>query len=250
MFYFLNLYVCLSNAEIITKPKKSCKFMFLSYKMFKNGRLYMFDFCMKQQADFSSFYYEHITIVNDSRVVRMTLQVVVSPITVILMAIEVSLMLLENIYITSITHEDYYIFIVQVTTVLQNSCKFVSPQLCDILVEVRKTDPKTGRDQITEFVKMTVNYWAIKFYDSCPRFVATWANKVQLALPRPKDRILIKSYFGAVLTLEKAEALVSLYIKYIGSQFTIWLLNQWRYNQVQKLVIHRYLLHFSLDSVV
>ncbi len=26
----------------------------------------------------------------------------------------------------------------------------------------------------------------------------------------------------------------------------IWLLNQWRYNLVQKLVVHRHLLHFSL----
>ncbi len=32
----------------------------------------------------------------------------------------------------------------------------------------------------------------------------------------------------------------------IGSQFTFWLLNQWRYNQMQKLVLHRYVLNFSL----
>jgi hypothetical protein len=32
----------------------------------------------------------------------------------------------------------------------------------------------------------------------------------------------------------------------IGSWFTFWLLNQWRYNQVQKLVLHRYVLNFSL----
>jgi len=32
----------------------------------------------------------------------------------------------------------------------------------------------------------------------------------------------------------------------IASQFTFWLLNQWHYNQVQKLLLHRYLLHFSL----
>ncbi len=96
MVYFLNLYVCLSNAEIITKPKKSCKFMFLSYKKYKNGRLYTFDFCIKQLADFTSLYYKHITIVNDSRVVKMTLQIVVSPTIVILMTLEVSFMLLEN----------------------------------------------------------------------------------------------------------------------------------------------------------
>ncbi len=33
---------------------------------------------------------------------------------------------------------------------------------------------------------------------------------------------------------------------FIGSQFTFWLLNQWHYNQVPKLVFHRFLLNFSL----
>ncbi len=31
----------------------------------------------------------------------------------------------------------------------------------------------------------------------------------------------------------------------IGSCFTFWLLNQWCYNQVQELVLHRYLLNIS-----
>jgi hypothetical protein len=35
-------------------------------------------------------------------------------------------------------------------------------------------------------------------------------------------------------------------IMLIGILFKIWLLNQWRYNQVQKLVLHRYVLNFSL----
>ncbi len=32
----------------------------------------------------------------------------------------------------------------------------------------------------------------------------------------------------------------------IGISFTFWLLNQWRFNQVQKLVVHRCILSFSL----
>jgi hypothetical protein len=32
----------------------------------------------------------------------------------------------------------------------------------------------------------------------------------------------------------------------IGCSLTFWLLNQWRYNQVQKLMLDRYLLNFSL----
>jgi hypothetical protein len=32
----------------------------------------------------------------------------------------------------------------------------------------------------------------------------------------------------------------------IGSWFTFWLLNQWHYNQMQKLVVHMYQLHSSL----
>ncbi len=47
----------------------------------------------------------HITIVNDdSIVIRMMLQVVVSPTIGILMTLEVSFMLLDNIYSTGITH--------------------------------------------------------------------------------------------------------------------------------------------------
>ncbi len=47
---------------------------------------------------YCGLYYEHITIVNDNFiVVRMLLQVVASPTIVILMTLEVSFMLLENI---------------------------------------------------------------------------------------------------------------------------------------------------------
>ncbi len=70
----------------------------------------------------SGMYYKQITIINDnSRVVRMMLQVESSPMIVILMILEVSFMLLENIYSTGVTrdnqpsHDDCYIFIVQAT---------------------------------------------------------------------------------------------------------------------------------------
>jgi len=55
-------------------------------------------------------------IVNDDfRVVRMRLQVVVSPTIVILTTLEVSFLLLENIYSTGFTHDNSHIFIVQAT---------------------------------------------------------------------------------------------------------------------------------------
>jgi hypothetical protein len=63
---------------------------------------------------FSGLYYKHITIVNDeSRVVgKLTLQIVASLMIVILMTVEVSfmflessIMLLENIFSTGITHD-------------------------------------------------------------------------------------------------------------------------------------------------
>ena len=55
----------------------------------------------------SGVYYKHITIVNDdSRVIILTLQVVASPTIVILKTLEVSFMLLENIYSTGTTHDD------------------------------------------------------------------------------------------------------------------------------------------------
>ncbi len=61
----------------------------------------------------SGLHYKNITIVNDdSTVVRMTVQVVASPTIVILMTLEVSFMLLENIYITGITHDDRHMTIV------------------------------------------------------------------------------------------------------------------------------------------
>jgi hypothetical protein len=61
----------------------------------------------------SGLHYKHIIIVNDdSRVVRMTFQVVASPTIVILMTLEVSFMLLENIYSTGITHDDHHMTIV------------------------------------------------------------------------------------------------------------------------------------------
>jgi hypothetical protein len=59
------------------------------------------------QGKVSGLYYKHNTIVNDdSRVVRMMLQVVAPPTIVILTALEVSIMLLNNIYSIDITHDN------------------------------------------------------------------------------------------------------------------------------------------------
>jgi hypothetical protein len=57
----------------------------------------------------SGLYYKHIVIVNDdSRVIRMTLQVVASPMIIILM-------ILGNIYSSGVTYNRQNIFIVQAT---------------------------------------------------------------------------------------------------------------------------------------
>ncbi len=54
-----------------------------------------------------------------TRVVRMMLQVVASPMIIRMTTVEVSFMLLENIYSTGITndehHDNHYLFIVQAT---------------------------------------------------------------------------------------------------------------------------------------
>jgi len=56
---------------------------------------------LKNSIDTSALYYKHIRIVNDnSRVVRMMLQVVASPTIVVLSTLEVSFTILENIYST------------------------------------------------------------------------------------------------------------------------------------------------------
>ncbi len=52
----------------------------------------------------SGLYYKHITIVNDDSM--MTLQVVASPTIIILTTLEVSFMLLANIYGRGITYDD------------------------------------------------------------------------------------------------------------------------------------------------
>ncbi len=57
-------------------------------------------------------HHKNTMIVNDTpRVVRMTLQVVMLPMIVILMTLEVSFTLLENIYCTGITHDDHNMII-------------------------------------------------------------------------------------------------------------------------------------------
>jgi len=58
----------------------------------------------------NGLFYKNITIVNDDSI--MTLQVVASPTIVILMTLEVSFMLLANIYSRGITHDDRHVMIV------------------------------------------------------------------------------------------------------------------------------------------
>jgi hypothetical protein len=58
----------------------------------------------------SGLYYKHIMIVNDDSI--MTLQVVASPMIVILMTLEVSFMLLANIYRRGVTHDNRHVMIV------------------------------------------------------------------------------------------------------------------------------------------
>ncbi len=57
----------------------------------------------------SGLYYKHITIVNDACI--MTVQVVVSPTIVILTTLEVSFMLLANIYSRGVTYDDCHVTI-------------------------------------------------------------------------------------------------------------------------------------------
>ena len=49
---------------------------------------------------------------------KVTLQVVASPMIVILTTLEASVMLLENIYDTGIAHDDHHIFILKGTGVI------------------------------------------------------------------------------------------------------------------------------------
>jgi hypothetical protein len=51
---------------------------------------------------------------DNSRVIRMTLQVVASLMAVILMTLEVSFLLLENIYSTGVTHDDHHMTFVKI----------------------------------------------------------------------------------------------------------------------------------------
>jgi hypothetical protein len=69
----------------------------------------MFGHCYKTYTT-SGLYYEHITIVNDDSI--MTLQFVASHTIVILMTLEVSFMLLANIYSGGIIHDDCHVMIV------------------------------------------------------------------------------------------------------------------------------------------
>ncbi len=65
-------------------------------------------------SDTCGLYYKNITIVNDtSRVVRMTPQLGASLMIVILtiMLLQLSIMLLENIYSTGVTHDNRHMMI-------------------------------------------------------------------------------------------------------------------------------------------
>ena len=59
---------------------------------------------------YCGLYYKHITIVNDNSI--MMLQVVASPMIIILTTLEVSFMLLANIYSRCVTHDDRHVMIV------------------------------------------------------------------------------------------------------------------------------------------
>jgi hypothetical protein len=75
------------------------------------------------RAECSNILQDNITIVNGgSRVIRMMLHVVMSPTIVNLTALEVSFMLLENIYSTGITYDRQNIFIVQATGMFRHTC--------------------------------------------------------------------------------------------------------------------------------
>jgi hypothetical protein len=63
-----------------------------------------------QRFESSGLYYKHTMIVNDNSI--MMLQVVASPMIIILTTLEVSFMLLANIYIRGITRDDRHVTIV------------------------------------------------------------------------------------------------------------------------------------------
>jgi hypothetical protein len=58
----------------------------------------------------SGLYYKHVTIITDNSI--MTLQVVASPMIVILPTLEVSFMLLANIYSRGVTHDIHHVAII------------------------------------------------------------------------------------------------------------------------------------------
>jgi hypothetical protein len=58
----------------------------------------------------TGLYYKHITIINDNSI--MMLQVVASQTIIILITLEVSFMLLANIYSKGVTHDDCHVTIV------------------------------------------------------------------------------------------------------------------------------------------
>ncbi len=66
--------------------------------------------CQTMKYISSGLYYKHITIINDESI--MMLQVVASPMIAILMTLEVSSMLLANIYRRGVTHGDRHVMIV------------------------------------------------------------------------------------------------------------------------------------------
>jgi hypothetical protein len=65
---------------------------------------------MTHPSVISGLYYKHIMIINDDSI--MMLQVVVSPTIIILTTLEVSFMLLANIYSRGDTQDDHHVMIV------------------------------------------------------------------------------------------------------------------------------------------
>ncbi len=72
---------------------------------------FIITFILTRYDTTSGLYYKHITIVNDNSV--MMLQVVASHTIVILITLEVSFMLLANIYSSGITHDDRHVMIIK-----------------------------------------------------------------------------------------------------------------------------------------
>jgi hypothetical protein len=93
----------------------------LVMKGMRNVGIYIHEQCL---------YYKHIMIVNDdSRFIRMMLQVVALSTINILMTLEVSFTLLENIYGTGITDDDHCMMIFTIQAIIH--LKYHQEMVCN-----------------------------------------------------------------------------------------------------------------------